>query len=258
MNNVTIRGVKISFVQEGKGKPIFFLHGNAGTHKTWIHQLDYFHRKYNVIAPDHRGYGQSDKPYGQDYSPVALASDIKELMDLIGISSAVIIGHSMGGTIAMQFCIQYMNKVEGLVLVSTIPHRKFRNTEKDLAHLKEVGLETYLEELVQKWMPEEPSDYIYQFALNEALKMEEHIRISTVTALDKFDITDKLNQINVPSLILVGEQDKQTPPFYSEDMYKHINNSELKIIKGCGHTLPLEKPDELNKEIEQFLIGINY
>jgi pimeloyl-ACP methyl ester carboxylesterase len=115
---ITLHGHRVSFRRAGWGPPVLLIHGVAGSSETWSPIIDLLAEKYTVIAPDLIGHGESAKPRG-DYSLGAYASGIRDLLQAIGHEKATIVGHSLGGGVAMQMAYQFPERCERLVLVSS-------------------------------------------------------------------------------------------------------------------------------------------
>ena len=115
---VTVHGHRRAFVRMGSGPAILLLHGLACDHTTWAPVLESLARTHTVIAPDLLGHGRSDKPRA-DYSVGGYANGMRDLLTVLGIDSATVVGHSFGGGVAMQFAYQYPERTERLVLVGS-------------------------------------------------------------------------------------------------------------------------------------------
>src|SRR5438105_1742084 len=115
---ITIHGHQVAYRAAGDGPPVLLIHGIAGASTTWAHVLPLLARNQTVVAPDLLGHGESAKPRG-DYSLGAYASGIRDLMAALGHDRATIVGHSLGGGVAMQFAYQFPERCERLVLVAS-------------------------------------------------------------------------------------------------------------------------------------------
>jgi pimeloyl-ACP methyl ester carboxylesterase len=115
---VTVHGHRRAYVRLGSGPVVLLLHGLACDHTTWNPVIESLARTYTVIAPDLLGHGQSDKPRA-DYSVGGYANGMRDLLTVLGIDRATVVGHSFGGGVAMQFAYQYPERTERLLLVST-------------------------------------------------------------------------------------------------------------------------------------------
>ena len=114
--HVTIHGHEVGYRRAGRGTPIVLLHGLAGSSRTWKDVMPALAERHDVIAPDLLGHGESAKPLG-DYSLGAHASGVRDLLEALDVPSATVVGHSLGGGIALQFAYQYPERCDRLVLV---------------------------------------------------------------------------------------------------------------------------------------------
>src|SRR3954465_9455105 len=115
---LTIHGHKRAFVKLGSGPALLLLHGLGGDHTTWLPVVQALSRRYTVIAPDLLGHGSSDKPRA-DYSVGGYANGMRDLLTVLGIDRVTVVGHSMGGGVAMQFAYQFPERCERLALISS-------------------------------------------------------------------------------------------------------------------------------------------
>lgn len=114
----TIHGYRRAFRLAGSGPVLVLIHGIGDNSSTWLDVIPHLAKKYTVIAPDLLGHGRSDKPRA-DYSVAAYANGVRDLLSVLGVERATIIGHSLGGGVAMQFGYQFPEMIERLVLVSS-------------------------------------------------------------------------------------------------------------------------------------------
>src|SRR6478672_1308464 len=117
VQHVTIHGYRRAYVKLGTGPAMLLLHGLGCDHRTWLPVIDSLSRHYTVIAPDLLGHGMSDKPRA-DYSVGGFANGMRDLLTVLGIDKATVVGHSFGGGVAMQFAYQFPERTERLVLVA--------------------------------------------------------------------------------------------------------------------------------------------
>ena len=115
---LTIHGHRRAFVKEGHGPALLLLHGLGCDHTTWLPVIQALSRRYTVIAPDLLGHGLSDKPRA-DYSVGGYANGMRDLLTVLGIDKVTVVGHSLGGGVAMQFAYQFPERTERMILVAT-------------------------------------------------------------------------------------------------------------------------------------------
>jgi pimeloyl-ACP methyl ester carboxylesterase len=272
-------GIEIGYVElnpEG-AKTLIFVHGLGSYLKFWRYQLDVMAGKgYRVIALDLPGYGKSDKPREFPYTMEAFAEVLHELIGQLGLDRPIVVGHSMGGHIAMTHAILHPGEAQALVLTSPAGFEKFSArerswfasvvrtelilgaTEEDIwSSVRAANFANWRDELL--WLIEErvrvsktPEFPAYAFA-----------NVMSVRGLSRTDfVRGHLSAIQVPTLIVYGSADQLIPnPFLHggetrEVMtfgHRGIEGSELVELAGCGHSLQLDCPVRYNAAVERFL-----
>jgi pimeloyl-ACP methyl ester carboxylesterase len=246
-----VAGIELSCDIRGHGKCLVLVHGNAETRQVWRPQIEYFARRYRVVAPDLRGHGDSEKPVGA-YPIGTFVGDLLRLLDTLGIDRAVIAGHSMGGRVAMSFALEHPGRVRGLVLAGTSA-TPFDRAGERIERVCTLGLERELQEFIEfESSPGTPAA-MKQELLQEALKTPERVRIELWKAVSEFDVLTRLGEIRTPTLIIVGDLDRGTPVAAARQLHESIPGSQLAIIQDVAHFTMLERPDLVNQHIDALL-----
>lgn len=248
---VQVLGKKIHYVGdvgvEGDA-PLLFVHGAGGTHENWLNQLRGLSGRYPALAVDLPGHGRSE---GDGFRSIEAYRDfVKEFLDALGLRQAVLVGHSMGGAIALSFALLYPTRLAALVLVGTGARLKvhprvfeaLRGDRNEAAHLL-VGwayAENAPPELIRqgeaKWLEASPAVVEGDFL-----------------ACNAFDLMDEVEKIRLPTLILCGAEDRLTPVKYAEYLHQKIRDSRLLLVPGAGHMVMIERPEEMNRALDAFL-----
>jgi pimeloyl-ACP methyl ester carboxylesterase len=203
-----------------------------------------------MIVYDHRGHGLSDKPKG-DYSIRELSDDLYSLMEESRLEKPVIIGFSLGGMVALRFALEHPDRITKLVLVGTTA--KMALTMHIVRFLKYILPYKTIARIVCRSKYYKPSDQVIKDALSRAMKVDRYVAYKCLNEFTKnYDIRDMIPLIKVPTLIVVGEKDKLNLKA-SKYLNRKIENSELRIVSGSGHTVMVEKPDEFNHIVENFI-----
>lgn len=240
------------------------LHGYPFNRSLWRNQIKELAKDHRVIAPDLRGHGESAVASGPATMEL-MAADVAALLDRLDISHATIGGLSMGGYVALAFYRLFAARVGSLILAATRAQadtaeaRQNRAVQADKA-MRE-GMEGIADALLPKLLSAE--------TVAICPEVVEHLRgmmVSTnpqgaAAALQgmaiRQDQTSFLNEIKTPTLILVGSEDAITPVADAELMHDEIAGSRLEVLKGAGHVLNLEKPDEFSKAVVEFLSQVS-
>jgi len=259
-------GNRLWYEEKGKGMPIVFLHGWLGSSWHFSNQIACFSRSYRVLAFDHKGHGISDRPEDAAYTMPEFAEELNQALDgIIGDEKFVLVGHSMGGFISLTYAStpKFKNRLKGLILMSTAS--RFSNPGLDeFVDLIKKGEMTIVDRgLVESILipiafnakyVETHEEIIKEF-VEEVMKNSEYVAFRTATYIvDNYNVDDKLGEINVPTLILTGDEDAFIFPEESELMHNRIIDSELKIFSpNIGHMIQFEALEECNKVVEDFL-----
>jgi Predicted hydrolases or acyltransferases (alpha/beta hydrolase superfamily) len=229
-------------------KNLIFIHGAGEGKWIWENQTKYFK---NSIALDLPGHG--------DEEDINLTT-IEEYADWVcnyiekrKLNNIVLAGHSMGGAIVMVIALKKPTWLKAIILIAT--GAKLRVTSVILNSLKKSYEEAL--KVLSHWSFRENSDFRILLKYKENfLKVPLSVTLRDFLACDKFDYMNKIEKIDYPTLIICGKEDLLTPVKYSQYLKEKIKNSELYIIEEAGHMVMLEKPDEVNRQIEKFLSSI--
>ncbi|MCE3259402.1 MAG: 3-oxoadipate enol-lactonase [Bacteroidetes bacterium] len=262
--NIKTEGKDIVFSYDDFGPAyaptVIFIHGFPFNKSMWNLQTELLRSNYRVIAYDVRGHGGSVSKR-QDFSIDLFADDLVELMDLLKIEKAMLCGLSMGGYIALRALEKYPDRFNAIVLSGTqciADTEKIREDRLALVErLRSEGLEKYADESLKKL-----------FATTSFTSRKEEVRsvrkmitdnsvetlCSTLMALAaRKETCSRLNEIDIPALILVGKEDKITPPVEAEALHFNIRGSELHKIEYAAHLANLENTHEFNEQLRLFI-----
>lgn len=223
--------------------PILLIHGAGGTHLDWGMPI----RKLSNLAPDLSGHGRSG---GDGHRTLAEhAADMVALLDALHIDKITVVGHSMGGGIALTMALDHPQRVEKLALIST--GARLRVNPDILTRVE--SQPEQVAELLWKWLWGDSVDDTTR-ARGKAQFM--HVKPAVIArdyaACDVFDVRSRLAEIRQPTLILCGTSDQMTPPKYSQTLADTIPNAQLRWFDGAGHMLQLERAAEAGAELQAF------
>ncbi|MGC9516698.1 MAG: alpha/beta fold hydrolase [Methanomicrobiales archaeon] len=260
MPKITNNGIKIYYEDSGEGNPLILLHGLSDSAQIWDIIKDKFIDNYRVITMDLRGHGRSDKP-DSSYSISDLSNDLNCLLNLLKIEKTNILGFSLGGAVAQQFTLDHPDKVDSLILLSSFSYidDDFKNKLKFLRNsLKRGGCAEFYDEAVKLVLPLEfLAKYETDLAAGKEICMEMNsapVLIGFIDAICKFNLKNRVKNIEKPTLIICGKNDIFTPLKLSVDLNNSIKNSKLEIMDQVGHNLFIpENINILSKVILNFL-----
>lgn len=245
-----VGGLRTYYESKGDGFPLIFVHGAGANHKVWKEQLKTFSAGYRAIAIDLPGHRKSD-PLPSEISIERYASFVDGFLNALGLEEAVVSGHSMGGAVCIQLCLDFPNRVRCLGLVNT--GAKLGVNPAMLSALRENFRAAVGEGFMSMLGKTERLSPLLEEVRDEMVKTDPAVGVADFGACDKFDCRRRLPEIKKPSLIVGGTEDVLTPPWYQSYLHEHIKNSTLVLMEGVGHLSMVEKPDEFNRALLGFL-----
>lgn len=276
---VTAGGLDI-FIQEmgpKNGKPVLFIHGTGAWSETWRKQMTALAESgYRAIALDLPPFGYSQRPNDSTYGRVEQGQRIIGVLDALGISQAVLVGHSFGGGATVEAAMMYPQRVSKLILIDAALGLNFVGSEQPLAlkvldynqsvkHAFVAATLTnpqFTKRILTNFIHKKDSATgdivrIYQEPLTvKNTSMEVGNWLSTLfTVKSEWESSQKINysSIQKPVLVVWGDSDTITPLAQGEELAKLIPGARLEIMSGVGHIPQIEDPDSLNKIILTFL-----
>jgi YbgC/YbaW family acyl-CoA thioester hydrolase len=263
LRRIAVNGVNLAVDVRGQGPAILFIHGYPLDHTIWEHQLSNLDG-WMRIAPDLRGMGQSDAP-DLGYSMATYADDLLALLNSLGVERVVLCGLSMGGYVAFEMLRRARTRVRGLILMDSRAEadnaeaRKARDASAALA--REGGAVANAAAMLPRMLAgsaatENPALVDRVRRMMEATPVAGMLG-AIATLRYRPDSTALLPTLtDLPSLIMVGEEDQLTPPALSQTMADLLPESRLLVIAGAGHLTPMERPDATTAAMIDFLARI--
>ena len=252
---------RLAYSAVGAGPLVVFMHGIGGNRRNWQHQLPYFGVRYQAVAWDARGYGDSDD-YSDALKFTDFAADLLRLLDHFEAPTAHLVGLSMGGRIALDFYAQAPSRVASLILVDTFPgyDKSFtpEGREKFIRLRKQPLLDGKeprdIAPVVAKTLvsPTAKPEHLQQLIDSmSALHKESYIK--AIEAMTMYEPVANLAEIRVPTLVVVGDQDRLTPPSVARDMAAGIRGAQIAVLRQAGHLANIEQPEWFNRVVGDFL-----
>jgi 3-oxoadipate enol-lactonase len=266
MPHLSLPDSEIYYETHGQGSPFLFCSVTGLDHQAWkFHQVREFSRDHRVILFDYRGTGKSSKTV-QKYSIPMLTADAAALLDHLDVEDAIVCGHSMGGVVAQLLAIQYPRKVKKLILASSgaahpgahgIPLAMCRDMVRQgfEGYIREHTIETgWTKEFVEK-NPALIENFL-QVRMSGIAPLENYLHF--VLARQQHDHTDRLKEITVPTLVLVGDDENHgatdnTHWAAAHQLARAILNAKLVVLKGEGHHYLATNPTTAHEAIREFI-----
>src|SRR5450759_5250165 len=264
--SITVNNHIVSYTDNSKyGAPvIIFIHGFPFNNSMWNLQVESLLDYYRVITYDIRGFGNSDTG-NEDFSIELFVKDLLSLMDALKIDKTMLCGLSMGGYIALNAVENYPGHFKALILSDTncladTPEAKEKRMNT-IESIRKSGVEKYADESIKNLFAPE-SFKTKKEEIGEVREMiintSEQSLVNTLIALSvRKETCSRLQEIKMPVLIMVGKEDKITPPSAAQLMHEKIKGSFLYIIEHAGHLSNMENPDEFNVQLEKFISSVH-
>jgi pimeloyl-ACP methyl ester carboxylesterase len=229
---------------------VLFIHGAGGGQYTWSCQKGFFEKHFNPIIielPGHGGSeGEGEKEIGR------YAEHVYDFLKALNLSKVFLVGHSMGGAIVQTMALRYPEMIKGIILVGT-------GTRLRVLPMILEGLKTSFEETVRKinvlHYSRKASPDLLENSFRNMMQFRPEILYGDYLACDRFDLMNEVGRIDLPTLILCGEEDELTPVKYSQFLHDQIKGSRLEVISGAGHMVMMESDSTFNEKIREFIFN---
>ena len=229
---------------------LVFIHGSGDSGRVWRLQIEHFGTQH-AFALDLPGHGQRPDTLPTEVSVQAYAQATYDIvMQELHLQKPIIVGHSLGGAIALTMALEYGNELGGIILIGT--GARLRILPALLADAKNT-LEQARTRLSHMAVAATTSPLVSQAVAQEQTPPGPNILYRDLAACDVFDIMKRLYEISIPTLILCGTEDQLTPVKYSTYLHQHIQGSTLRVIPDAGHYVMREQPEAVNSAIDEWM-----
>lgn len=247
----------INYSEAGSGPPLVLLHGLGGSATDWEHQLPHFAQRYRVVVPDQRGFGQTPRGRGLPSVP-RFSADLRGLLDHLGIERFHLIGHSMGGAVALQFALEHPQRVQRLVIANSVPSFQPQSARHYLefayrwmvmgllgpARLARIG--------AHRMFPEPHQAAERARSIARGSRNTRAAYLGALAALGRWSVISRLGELQMPVLVVASEHDY----FGHAETVKFAHalpRGRLQVVDGAHHGLPSEHPETFNAIVQKFL-----
>ena len=256
---VEVGGLRVAVRRRGRGEPVLLVHGGMSDSREWGLQVEDLWRDYDVVAMDVLGCGGSDDP-PEGFGLVDHADVLQGTLDALGVSSAHVIGVSLGSVVALALYRAHPRAVRSLVLAGAYAGWAGSLPPEEVEARTRMVLET-LERPVEEWGPpflatvhgvNAPAELVdASMAILRDVRPEASRRL--VLAVASADLREMLPSITVPVLLIYGQDDQRAPVAVARRLHAAIPRSELVVLPGAGHAVNIEAPEEFNAAVRAFL-----
>lgn len=235
-----LTGAELSVIDiwpEGVQKTIMFVHGYAGCAETWEFQINYFARSYRVVAPDLRGHGQSDAPLTQ-YTMPEMVDDLQTIAGAINLPEKfILVGHSFGGSICVEYANAHPERLEKLVLIATAGEYPLPRRVTWAFRLPNAFFRPWWE---------------YRPRWNAEIHVLKRMMLNNMRRWQGWSL---LRNITTPTLIITGERDSYFPRYVFDELSQMVPGAEVIDVGSAKHKVQLERHQAVNRAIERFIEG---
>lgn len=261
---VKLDNKSIYYEQHGKGIPLVMIAGLGSDSVSWLPVILDLAKHFKVITFDNRGVGRTTED-NSNISIEDMADDCAELIIKLNLSSVIVLGHSMGGMIAMDLARRYPELVDKLILEATATKMSNRNVEmlEDWISFLKNGMDRKLWFRNMFYWIFSPSFFNDKLMLDQAVDMAIRYRYAQsdisfenqVKALSKFDYQNIISEIKARTLVIYGELDLLFPPMETEKIFDNIPDMKSTTIKNAAHSIHMDEPKEFVRTVVDFVAG---
>jgi 3-oxoadipate enol-lactonase len=238
--------------------PVVFIHGLGGDHSMWLYQVPAFAARFPTITIDLRGHGHSTRP-AADFGVADMAADVVRLLRALGAERAHLVGLSLGGMVAQQFALDFPLATASLVLADTLcgTPAGFESVMRDaFRFIEENGMAAVAQTRITNAFSDAVDPTMRDYLIDRVAQNDKAAYVRAARSAFGFSVCDRLAEITAPTLVVIGDQDRVTPPALSEDIAARIPGARLARIAGAGHISNIERPEEFNRVVLAFLDSV--
>ena len=227
---------------------VLFIHGAGGGEYTWSYQKGFFEKQFNPIFIELPGHGKSGGDGEQEIGKYA--EHVHAFLKVMGLSKVTLVGHSMGGAIVQTLALTHPEVINKIVLVGT--GAKLRVFPMILDGIKNNFKET-VRKITQFAYSRKVSSDLIERGISDLMQCRPEVLYGDFLACDRFDIMNEVEKIDLPTLVLCGDEDELTPVKYSQFLHRQIKHSKIEILSNAGHMVMMESPQAFNEKIGEFI-----
>lgn len=261
MPTISVNGIDLFYDVQGRGAPLLLIAGFSCDSYYWSAVRQWLVKRYQVICFDNRGIGRSSAP-NSPYTISQMAADAAALLEYLKIDKVHVAGHSMGGQIAQELALAQPEKVVSLLLLSSWVRgdERFHAVIKTFGDLPQTLKPQHYLQVVLPWMftaefyaNPELVEQIIQFAVEYPFPPTAHGLYHQSRAILSSNTSERLAEINCPTLVLVGRQDILTPMKFAGQLVQGLPQAKLFILESSGHGCVVESPEVVAQTMLNFL-----
>jgi pimeloyl-ACP methyl ester carboxylesterase len=235
--------------------PVLLIHGLGGDHQNWLYQIPALCGRYPILSVDLRGHGASSAA-ASDYAIADMALDLVRLLRVLGIEKVHVVGLSLGGVVAQQFALDFPYATASLLLAGTfcsIPKEMRAVAAESLRFIEDNTMAAIASQRITAAFSDNVNPTMRGYVIDRIAGNDKAAYVRAARAAFAFSAADRLGEVQVPTLVVVGEHDRVTPPALSETLASGIADARLARIPEAGHICVMDQPAAFNRVMREFL-----
>ena len=235
------------------GLPVVFVHSLAGTGSQWNAQLLHLRLYRRAVAIDLMGHGRSDPPRGGDYSLDSLAGGVAATVDALRLGRVFVVGHSMGGGVALAYAAAHPERVAGLLLVDPIDDPSRRTEDVMTPFLEKLQSPEYEATIEAYWRQilEGANEDVMARVLGDLKRTPSTTVVESLKAMEKFDAAAEFARYRGPALSIVTRFND-----VPSSLHKVVPGLRHTVISGTSHWIQMDRPEEFNRVMDEFIVSV--
>ena len=257
MPKIDLDGLETHYQITGQGDPLIFIHGLGSSGRDWEQQVEHFSKSYRVVTYDVRGHGLTAKPKGP-YSVPMFAADAAALIQALELAPAHIVGLSMGGWIAFQLAVSYPNLLKSMTIINSAPNLPSHTFQQRKAIFQRTVLFRLLsmrkigEALSGRMFIKPEQEELRQTFIERWAENHKPSYMASFRGAIGWSVMSHVGDIRTPTLVVAADED-YTPLAQKKAYVARMLQAQMAIIEDSRHATPVEKPDEFNRVLSEFL-----
>jgi pimeloyl-ACP methyl ester carboxylesterase len=253
----SIDGTRLYYTERGVGTPLLFVHGLGSSGRDWAAQIDHFADHYRVLRLDLRGHGRSERGEGP-YSIAQFARDVAVLLRKRDAVPAHVAGLSMGGMVTLELAAGAPQLTRSLIVVNSVADMRLHSWHNVWVYVSRraavqvLGMRRVGQLLARKLFVKPSQEDLRRKFVRRWAQNDKQAYLWSMDAIMRWSVADRLAQIDVPTLFVSSDED-YTPVSTKRHIVDQMPNAELAVVDDARHALPVERPDEFNTILDDFL-----
>ncbi len=257
VERIDVGELHLEYEDHGQGDVLVLLHGLGCSARDWGLQIPTLSQHYRIIAPSLRGFGGSDKP-GGPCSIMQMADDIVALLDVLGIDRAHVLGHSMGGAVALQLAVAHQHRLDSLIVINSQASFAVRDWRRYFTLLmrfmmsESAGMERLTRFVARRLFPHDSQSSLRADMAKRYSANDRRAFVAALQALAGWSVENMIDTVTLPTLVLAGDKDV-APLERSRAFARRMPDASLQVVADSGHASPFDQSDVVNKLVLGFL-----